>query len=1072
MKRIYRYALLLALCAGLQAQTAWADKISGTIRDDQGNPLPGANIAIEGTRLGAVADAEGAFFILNIRPGRYTVTASLIGYTSQTQTNVVVSAGFTTPLNFALREATLEMDELIVVATRPPVEPDRTTSKYVIGSETIDRLSSSAKTSEILSLSAGMSLDNSEPAIRGSYQGNRGNTETVVYLDGIPMAGGTTRGAVQFVGVNAQAVQEITVITGGMEAEYGNATSGSVNIITREGGTQLHGQSTIHWVPPGKKHWGGNVYDSPIHKGRMKWGDSAWENETYVDPGPDRIIGTADDVVRQAHERTDYTSIHGYKVDGALSGPIPLGEASFFIAAQHEGLASPYPAPTKRGIYHQPVSTSPQGTRWIESPFNIRTTYKLAWDVKPNVKVRVGGVYARHEAYQVGEGESWVLGVRRTIGRALEGRDIFLPAGEPGAGIAKVRSDMLYAAVTHTLSPRTFYEARLSYYVDATDTTGVPADTVVEPLRLDQDGWFTIGPRQVSIYINDHRARLNFKFDFSSQVNRNHFIKTGIEVGRHTYWWNQINWPQPGQSRYQLSGKPYTIGDPIHPIQSAFYIQDKMEFEGMIVNLGMRYDRWDHNGDYFAPTPNNAWAGAPMTNSWTRMAKFMPRTSLPAKSAWSPRIGVSHPITANAIFRFSYGIFQQMPGFWHMYTYEWRGVALSQDYNNNGVIDDTEFLNQNNQRAATGNPHLDYIRSTNFEVGTDWNFYRDFVLSFTTYQQSVDGQVGGGNAQWRDPARRSLISGTAYYNSAYTDNRGFEMSLRKNFSQNFSFQVAYNHQWQSGGRSGVNQRIYFPDSRFVASEYYFLEHTRDTNGDGVVDARDDGSEARVPLTPQQIATIGAEADRYLQTILDGTNPDWNPLIASEPKEVDGFPGLWYFERRTTSDRTAGRAGGTEAGAFGDRRGTMKVLFTYETPMSYGNALGGFRLNLIHTLKTGRRITVPVPGQGNVERFGPMDTKTNLSLEKRFEGRGLNVSLLMSVTNLFNQKDPASELYWNGPWFNREVSTGGPQVVDWYLYGMDMPRPDDRDYVQYGDVKEYHRWAGAPRELSLGIQIGF
>lgn len=1072
MKRIHIYFILILLigfvpCISFAGTTG---KISGVVKDNQGNPLPGANVIVEGTRQGGVADADGNYFIINVLPGRYRVTASLIGFTNQTQTEVSIAADFTTPLDFQLSETSMALSELTVVAKRPPVEQDKTTSKYVMDSGTIDRLSSAASTSDLLSLSAGVSLDNNEPAIRGSYQGNRGSSETLVYVDGIPMEAGTTRGDVQFVGVNSNAVQEISVITGGMDAEYGNATSGSISIITRDGGTEYHGQANSVWIPAGKKHWGGNVYDSPIHTGHMKWDDPTWVNETYVDFGPDRIEGSADDVTRLAHERTDYTNIHGYKMDGSVSGPFPGNKVSFFLTAKHEGLAAPFPSPTARGINYQAVSTSPQSARWIESPTNFQGTYKFTYDVTNNFKVKVGGVYSRHEAYQVGEGESWVLGVKRTIGRELQGRDIFLPAGEAGAGIATVKHDLIYAQATHTLNPKTFYEVKLSFYRDATDTTNVPADATAEALRLDNDGWFTVGPRRVSIYINDYRARLNLKADLSSQINKNHFIKTGLEIGRHSYWWNQINWPSTTNSRYQLSGKPYTVGDPIHPIQSAIYIQDKMEFEGMIVNVGLRYDRWDHNGDYFSPTPPNTWSGAPMTNSWSRMYKFMPRSSIPAQSAWSPRIGVSHPITANAIIRFSYGIFQQMPDFWHMYTYEWRGNGPSQDYNNNGQIDPTEFLNTSNTRAVAGNPLMDYIRSTNFEVGTDWNFYQDFVLSFTTYQQSVDGQVGGGNAEWRDPARQSVVGRTAYFNSTFTDNRGFEMSLRKNFSQNFYFQVSYNHQWQSGGRSGINRQIFFPDASFVASGQYFLEHTRDTNGDGMVDANDDGSEAPIPLTPQQISDIGAEADRYIQTIIDGTNPDWNPLTDTPIQEVQGLPGVWYFSRNTTSDRSAGRGGGTETATFGDRRGTFKVAFTYETPMSYGNVLGGFRLNVLNTLKTGRRISVAHPTKGAVERFGPMETKTNLSLEKRFEMGTRFATVYLNVTNFFNQRDPASDMFWNGPFFSR--NSQGPQAELWYLYGMDMPKPDDRDYVQYGDTKEYHRWAGAPREMSFGLRLGF
>ena len=424
MKRIVMIFILLCFASHLQAGTT--GKIAGIIKDDRGNPLPGANVIVEGTRLGAVADADGSYFIINILPGRYTLTASLIGYTNQTQSDVSVKTDFTTPLNFQLKETTVELAELTVVAERPPVEKDKTTSKYIMGGDAIDRLSTVANTSELMSLQAGVSLDNNEPAIRGSYQGNRGNTETLVYVDGVVMDAGTSRGDVQFVGVNSAAVQEITVITGGMEAEYGNATSGAINIITREGGKDFHGKGRLAYIPPGKKHWGGNVYDSPIHKGRMKWGDAAWENETYTDPGPDRQMGTADDITRLAHERTDYTGIHGYEVDGSVSGPL-LGNASFFVTAQHEGQASHFPSPTKRGIFHQAVSTSPQTARWIESPYNIKGTYKLGWDVQSNIKVKVGGVYARHEAYQVGEGESWVQGVKRTVGRELQGIDVFPP---------------------------------------------------------------------------------------------------------------------------------------------------------------------------------------------------------------------------------------------------------------------------------------------------------------------------------------------------------------------------------------------------------------------------------------------------------------------------------------------------------------------------------------------------------------------------------------------------------------------------------------------------------------------
>ena len=132
------------------------------------------------------------------------------------------------------------------------------------------------------------------------------------------------------------------------------------------------------------------------------------ESETYTDPGPDRQMGTGDDITRMAHERTDYTDIHGYEVDGSVSVHC-WAMPPFFLRHNTKDKPHIFQAPPNAALFHQAVSTSPQTARWIESPANIKGTYKLAWDVQSNI-VKVGGVYSRHEAYQVGEGESWGAG--------------------------------------------------------------------------------------------------------------------------------------------------------------------------------------------------------------------------------------------------------------------------------------------------------------------------------------------------------------------------------------------------------------------------------------------------------------------------------------------------------------------------------------------------------------------------------------------------------------------------------------------------------------------------------------
>ena len=150
-------------------------KIQGVVRDAQtGEALPGANVVLEGTKRGATTDVNGYYLILLVDPGSYTMTASLIGYDSQRKTEVRVQSDFSSEINFLVREASLQLGEMVVVAERPPVEPDRTTSKYIIGADDIENLPMVRSASEFIELQAGVSVDG-EVSIRA------GDAEDVAY---------------------------------------------------------------------------------------------------------------------------------------------------------------------------------------------------------------------------------------------------------------------------------------------------------------------------------------------------------------------------------------------------------------------------------------------------------------------------------------------------------------------------------------------------------------------------------------------------------------------------------------------------------------------------------------------------------------------------------------------------------------------------------------------------------------------------------------------------------------------------------------------------------------------------
>jgi outer membrane receptor for ferrienterochelin and colicin len=203
-------------------------KLSGTIKDAQtGEPLIGANVIIEGTNFGAATNANGEFVILNIAPGKYDVKFSFIGYKTSIIQSVAIIVDQTTVLNIELNPETIEVGEVIVTARTPLIQKDVTSSISVMTREEIESLPVS-KFTELLSLQAGVSGSGSNLHVRG------GRSNEVAYMiDGTivvdPLLGGLATE------LNNDAIQEMSLLSGTFNAEYGNALSGVVNIVTRDG---------------------------------------------------------------------------------------------------------------------------------------------------------------------------------------------------------------------------------------------------------------------------------------------------------------------------------------------------------------------------------------------------------------------------------------------------------------------------------------------------------------------------------------------------------------------------------------------------------------------------------------------------------------------------------------------------------------------------------------------------------------------------------------------------------------------------------------------------------------------
>lgn len=210
-------------------------KISGKVVDvESGEELPGASIRIEGTTLGNMSQPDGSYFIISIPPGEYSVTASLIGYQSVTVKGVQVISDRTTEQSFKLKATALELEGITVTAERKAIEKDITSSVRTISTSEIKNMPVK-EISQILATQVGFVTKNYELHIRGGRAG-----EALYIVDGVEtrdLLGGLGK-VTGGMNVSSSNIEEISVLKGGFDAEYGNAQSAVINVVTTEGSSK------------------------------------------------------------------------------------------------------------------------------------------------------------------------------------------------------------------------------------------------------------------------------------------------------------------------------------------------------------------------------------------------------------------------------------------------------------------------------------------------------------------------------------------------------------------------------------------------------------------------------------------------------------------------------------------------------------------------------------------------------------------------------------------------------------------------------------------------------------------
>ncbi|MSS72349.1 MAG: hypothetical protein EXS64_12785 [Candidatus Latescibacteria bacterium] len=577
--------------------------------------------------------------------------------------------------------------------------------------------------------------------------------------------------------------------------------------------------------------------------------------------------------------------------------------------------------------------------------------------------------------------------------------------------------------------------------------------------------------RQIRMFNASDRKRLSFKVDLSSQITKGNFVKTGIEVIRYDAWgvyWAGIDKNDNWWTLYSGGDRPWEVGSGARPIRGAVYAQDKMEFEGLIVNVGARLDFNKHmhkelikTGFMWAPmwrryTDRHYAYGEGTGDGVTVNSDFV--KTPPMQFGVSPRLGISHPITDRAVMHFSLGRFIQWIELRDQYVKSWQDYGIAgpdgdptwQDVNGNGRQDPAErFANMDPLFFGSGaDPWVHPEQTLTFEVGADWNFVSDYNASLTMFYRNETQQIQRGSATWNGAKPGYRTQGQTNGRAGYA--KGIEMALGKRMSNYFSFRASWTSQWTAVGSMGLSQfgGDTLPDSGFVAGPGFWYDFKNNA----------DGSRTAIALTAAEKAQIGNEANRVVRS--------WRTTYPDDPYQF--FGKVPELQDKPIYIRY-GSLGGNTYGPFGARgeekvsgiNGQANVQFLVNTPsgVRFGPRwmswlVSDLSANVLWKMRMGTRFFWTPPTGGRKIGHGPTDTVADLGMEKTFNAGGrIKPAFFLEVRNVFNDRIDLD------------------QGTDYVVWGLQAARPTDNDFVQYGDFGD-RAYFNAPRQTKLGIRLTF
>jgi outer membrane receptor protein involved in Fe transport len=902
-RRIIFAVLLLLIPSFVVGVTT--GKIKGrVIAKDTENPLPGVNVIIIGTAYGAATDINGEFFILNVPVGIHSIKAVMMGYKSTIIKEIYVRTGLTTVSNFDLEPTILEFDEtIIVVADRPLIQRDLTASRTITTSKDIENMSVD-DFEDVIAKAAGVVVDEeNEMHFRGGRDG-----EIAYLLDNSTNIMDPMQGSFD-TDIPELAIEETSVTTGGFDAEYGNAQSGIINVVTKDGGFKFAG--SLKYTTSALDGFLSTIRSDEVienrHNPEFSFSGPIPFLKSFGVPGDLRFL------VSGWYVNTDTRFINQHRESMNF-----LGKITYKITPNHTLRIKGLLSGTNRDYFDE---EDEYGTLW-----KVPTVEDLNEKFKPFGDKDGDGI--DDNSSFIGSdpvtGKWYGNGILDTEdkngnnyldpGEDLNGNEILDKEDLNHNGSLdifsmldhladiKEKSNQIAITWTHNLSSRTFYEIHLDryytrYFQNAKETINEDRDGdghldglsenvdingdgrieewewrdfdddkffdriaedlngngALDPYGTDlftdwnsdgyvdasqdaypddsdkwmstsdipykgeknSDGFYSYGSGLTwdrRYWYLDEAINYGLKFDLESQVNKYHNIRTGIDLKYREIF------------RYDATDR-YGYGEKfkIFPNTGAFYIRDKMEFQGMILNIGMRYDYFNANWDNYPKNEKDpTWSSDDkgfedlngngrldegedtngngyLDQSWDKdlynyegapkLGNIKDPKSIKYKYYFSPRFGISFPISIRSKLIFNYGVYAQEP----LGNYLFRNL----EFDLGGGF------------PIIGNPNLRPEQTTSYEFGVENLISNTSKLTIRGFYKDIIDLTD------TRPIYFTVRDWYGfYYNSDYGNVRGFELIIERRPSMLGFFQLGYiiNYTYQvAKGKSSETAQGYLTE---------------------------------------------------------------------------------------------------------------------------------------------------------------------------------------------------------------------------------------------------------------------